>query len=176
MSESCNFSNSFLLSLQSYHFLPTIDKPTRVHRNSATLIDNIYTNNLELSMHSGIFYTDLSDHLPVFQVTNFKLFIEPSHQKRLIRLINPATMSVFRSKLEDIDWSPVCSANSVNESYDTFSNLLTAAYRKSFPLIPAGSESRRPSKPWFSQGLFASCKRKNALYKQFRLNPTKLNK
>ena len=31
--ETCNFSHNFLLSLQSYHFLPTIDKPTRVHNN-----------------------------------------------------------------------------------------------------------------------------------------------
>ena len=37
--ETCNFSHNFLLSLQSYHFLPTIDKPTRVHNNSATLVD-----------------------------------------------------------------------------------------------------------------------------------------
>ena len=37
-SVTCRFS------LQSCHFLPTIDKPTRVHRSSATLIDNIFTN------------------------------------------------------------------------------------------------------------------------------------
>ena len=127
-------------------------------------------------MHSGIFYTDLSDHLPVFQITNLKLSIESPRHKGFIRIINPTTISSFRSKLEDTDWSPVYTAILVDECYDTSSNLLTSAYRKSFPLKPAGPKSRRPSKPWFSRGLFASCKRKNALYKQFRLNPTTLNK
>ena len=46
----------------------------------------------------------------------------------------------------------------------------------SFPLQPACSKPHRSSKPWFSNGLFTSCKRKNSLYKQFQLNPTALNK
>ena len=29
-SETCDFSHNYLLSLQSYSFFPTIDKPTRV--------------------------------------------------------------------------------------------------------------------------------------------------
>ena len=120
--------------------------------------------------------TDLSDHLPVFQVTLLKMIVEPPRQKRFVRLINSTTMSAFRSKLEGVDWSSVYSINSVNESYDTFSSLLTSAYSMSFPLQPACSKPHRSSKPWFSNGLFTSCKRKNSLYKQFQLNPTALNK
>ena len=127
-------------------------------------------------MNSGILYTDLSDHLPVFQVTHLKMIVEPPRQKRFARLINSTTMSAFRSKLEGVDWSSVYSINSVNESYDTFSSLLTWAYSMSFPLQPACSKPHRSSKPWFSNGLFTSCKRKNSLYKQFQLNATALNK
>lgn len=43
--ETCSLSQDFLLSLQSCYLFPTIDKPTRVYNNSATLIDNIFTNN-----------------------------------------------------------------------------------------------------------------------------------
>ena len=42
--ETCNFTKEFLLTLQSYSFIPTIDKPTRVYSSSATLIDNIFVN------------------------------------------------------------------------------------------------------------------------------------
>ena len=129
---------------------------------------SIFTNNLELNMNSGILYTDLSDHLPVFQVTHLKMIVEPPRQKRFVRLINSTTMSAFRSKLEGVDWSSVYSNNSVNESYDTFFSLLTSAYSMSFPLQPACSKPHRSSKPWFSNGLFTSCKRKNSLYKQFQ--------
>ena len=51
--ESCKYSHNFLLSLQSYSFIPTIDKPTRVYRNSATLIDNILVNNGKGPLSSG---------------------------------------------------------------------------------------------------------------------------
>ena len=45
--------------------LPIIDKPTRVHRESATLIDNIFTNSLDNLVLSGNIITDLhvSDQL-----------------------------------------------------------------------------------------------------------------
>ena len=61
-SETCSFSHEFLLSLQSFDFLPTIDKPTRVHNNSATLIGSILTNNREHSVLSGNVISDISDH------------------------------------------------------------------------------------------------------------------
>ena len=151
--------NEFINLMTSNSLYPLISKPTLITSSTATLIDNIFTNNLELNMNSGILYTDLSDHLSVF--------VEPPRQKRLVRLINSITMSTFRSKVEGVDWSSVYSINSVNESYETFSGLLTLANSMSFPLQPACSKSHCSSKPWFSNGFFTSCKRKNSLYKQF---------
>ena len=40
--ETYDYAHKFLLSLQSYSLIPTVDKPTRVYNNSATLIDNIF--------------------------------------------------------------------------------------------------------------------------------------
>ena len=111
-----------------------------------------------------------------FKLPTWKWLLSHHAKKRFARLINSTTMSAFRSKLEGVDWSSVYSINSVNESYGTFSSLLTWAYSMSFPLQPAYSKPHRSSKPWFSNGLFTSCKRKNSLYKQFQLNPTALNK
>ena len=42
---SSSYSHNFLSSLQSFFLVLTIDKPTRVHSTSATLIDNIFINN-----------------------------------------------------------------------------------------------------------------------------------
>jgi len=44
--ETCHFTKEFLLALQSYSFIPTIDKPTRVYSSSAMLIDNIFVNKI----------------------------------------------------------------------------------------------------------------------------------
>ena len=65
-SESCNYSHNCLLSLQSCHLIPTIDKPTRVHRNSTTLIDNIFTNSPEQYIVSGNILSHISDHFTQF--------------------------------------------------------------------------------------------------------------
>ena len=48
--ENCTYSQALLHCTQSFSMLPVIDKPTRVYGTSATLIDNIFTNNLENSI------------------------------------------------------------------------------------------------------------------------------
>lgn len=62
--DTCNYIRDFLLTLQSCYLLPTIDKPTRVHANSAILIDNIFVNNPEKVQISSNVITDVSDHFP----------------------------------------------------------------------------------------------------------------
>ena len=88
-SQSHQPTNEFINLMLSNSMYPLISKPTRITSSTATLIDNIFTNNLELhvSRSSGILYTDLSDHLPIFQVTHLKLDVEPLCQKRLAHLV-----------------------------------------------------------------------------------------
>jgi len=72
-SESCNYAHIFLLSLQSYSFIPLIDKPTRVYGNSATLIDNMLVNNTTNLLSCGNIISDISDHFSQFCVMSNKL-------------------------------------------------------------------------------------------------------
>ena len=46
-------------------FFPLITRPTRITSNTATLIDNIFTNNLNNLSVSGLMFCDISDHLGV---------------------------------------------------------------------------------------------------------------
>ena len=69
--ETCNFTKEFLLTLQSYSFIPTIDKPTRVYSSSATLIDNIFANKYCGKITSGNIISDISDHYSQFCLTEF---------------------------------------------------------------------------------------------------------
>ena len=71
-SETCNYAQNFLLSLQSFNLMPTIDKPTRVHNNSATLIDNSFVNQLGNNDTSGNIVSDISDHYSQFCITHLK--------------------------------------------------------------------------------------------------------
>ena len=46
-----------------------IDRPSRITEYSATLIDNIFSNNFNEKISNGLLINDISDHLPVFNVT-----------------------------------------------------------------------------------------------------------
>jgi hypothetical protein len=62
-------SSEFLENMFLYYFFPMITKPTKVKGDSATIIDNIYCNNMDnMDICNGILYTDISDHFPVFTI------------------------------------------------------------------------------------------------------------
>ena len=62
--------NTFVNLMYSYSFSPCIDRPTGVcsTKNGTTisLIDNIFTNDIEHKITSGNLVTDLSDYFPNF--------------------------------------------------------------------------------------------------------------
>ena len=59
-------TGEFLEIMYSRMFFPLITRPTRITSNTATLIDNIFTNNLNNFSVSGLMFWDISDHLPIF--------------------------------------------------------------------------------------------------------------
>lgn len=62
-------THDFVDTCFSNCFIPTINKPTRITKHSATLIDNIITNNIiNSSSFHGILLCDISDHFPVFLI------------------------------------------------------------------------------------------------------------
>ena len=67
-SETHSPTEDFLNQLYSSYFYPTISKPTRITDKSATLIDNIQFNSLNYETKTGILFTEISDHFPVFQI------------------------------------------------------------------------------------------------------------
>jgi hypothetical protein len=46
-SETCDIANRFSEQLFTSSFYPIITKPTRITEHTATLIDNIFTNNID---------------------------------------------------------------------------------------------------------------------------------
>ena len=59
--------DDFTNIMSSNYFYPLINKPIRITSKSAKLIDNIFTHAFFNVIKSGILYTDISDHMAVFQ-------------------------------------------------------------------------------------------------------------
>ena len=57
------------MSAHSFNLIPTIDKPTQAHITLATLIDNIFTNDLDQFFVSGNIVSDLADHFSQFCIS-----------------------------------------------------------------------------------------------------------
>ena len=88
-------TQEFIDLMYSDSLFPTITKPTRVTSHSANLIDNIFCNNiLNAQALSGILYTDISDHYPIFYIdhslkTLSMMYISPrghTHHKTSLNL------------------------------------------------------------------------------------------
>ena len=67
--ESHNKTNDFINTMVSHYLLPHILHPTRVTDHSATVIDNIFSNNTSHKSVSGNIITQISDHFPQFIIT-----------------------------------------------------------------------------------------------------------
>jgi hypothetical protein len=96
--QDINFANSFI---------PIINRPSRVTCKSATLIDNIFTNNIDNNHYlNGIFYTDISDHYPIFLIEKkFSKSSEVLIQYR--RITSKQNMMKFTTSLNAVDWNEV---------------------------------------------------------------------
>ena len=72
--ESHRATADFADILYSYVLFPLINRPTRITSNSATLIDNVFTDNLVALEKStnDILVTDMIDHFPVFHINPYE--------------------------------------------------------------------------------------------------------
>ena len=66
--QSHSETNDFINLMVSHYLLPHILHPTRVTDHSATIIDNIFTNNAESDTISGNILSQISDHFPQFLI------------------------------------------------------------------------------------------------------------
>ena len=97
---STNYINLF----QTYNFAQTITKPTRVTSRSATLIDHIWTNDMQHYIRSGILYNSISDHFPV--LSSFSTFHQCNNSFIRIsrRIYNCNNIDDFKEDLKNFDW------------------------------------------------------------------------
>ena len=165
-------SAEFLNLLLSYSFIPLISRPTRCTGHSITLIDNIFTNSLK-SLHesslAGIFLHKISDHFPVFFLNKFKGKVVDKEFVIFKETINPRNINNFKDLLINHNWDSILDCNDVNLATSQFLHQISYLYKICFPIKKI--VVKRNHKPWVTQCLLNSIKRKNKLYKAYLQNP-----
>ena len=102
MDHHCHsLTGEFLDGMYSNMFIPLITRPTRITSHTATLIDNIFTNQLSHCLKSGLLFTDISDHLPVFSICfEDKTYTRNVNDVIVFRDKNKQNVAKFNEKLE----------------------------------------------------------------------------
>ena len=134
---SCNYAQDFLLTLQSLNLAPCIDKPTRVHRNSFSLINNMFTNKVNENIMSGNIISDISDHFLQFCIPS-SLVVKGIPNRSLACDFSKFSEENFIHDLSRIDWVDIVSRNETNidNTFSSFYNKLNKLINKHAPLTP----------------------------------------
>ena len=169
--ESHQQTSEFLDIMYSNMLLPLITRPTRITSYTATLIDNIFTNHVENYLFSGLLFTDISDHLPIF-CFSYEQSSETIDDKFVVfRNKSKSNFINFNNQLNDTIWEDLSGFNDPEAAYDSFLKKFKDIYNSSFPLKKVKTIKLNLKKPWVSKGLLKSINRKNNLYKKYLNNP-----
>ena len=154
---------------------PTITKPTRVTRNSATLIDNVIIGKtLQDEYDTKIIVSDISDHFPsLVRLYKPSIFI-----KKPIRIetrsIDEKKIDIMKRKLDDIDWKSLLLHKGTDTAYTLFHDKVQSILDN---VAPLKTINIKPSKilqqPWMTPGLKKCQQKQYLLYKQSLSNTSK---
>ena len=169
-SDSDNSVSNFLDILGSFSLLPQIILPTRLTNTSKTLIDNIFIDSSSFQVSSGNLIYHISDHLPQFSILkNLKPNSNLKHNK-FKRNWSKFDQENFVLDFLEINWENTLELNkqNVNTSFDNFYNSINNLLDKYAPLKKLTKKQiRTMSKPWISQGILTSIKKRDHLFKLF---------
>ena len=139
-------TSQFIDNRFSHHFAPLINKPTRIREKSATLIDNIFTNNLDTKSIQGIFYTDITYHFPIFYGCK-SLSTQSADQFVTKRMYHNDNVTRFENILQASNWQNVNESTDPQHAFSCFHKKFHDAYLQAFPMKTIKLNNRN-RKPW----------------------------
>ncbi len=129
-------TTDFCNTMFSFGLWPLIDKPTSITKESATLMDNIFTNAHE-KLTSGLLVNDISNHLPIFvNLDNLKVNSSVSLNEptcKFVRIRTPERIEALKLDLADYSWDKVY-AHDPNQAHDAFLFAFLEVYNKHCPV------------------------------------------
>ena len=148
-----------------YGLLPTVTKPTRITRTTATLIDNIIVGKKFYTFkNTQIWIDDISDHLPILiTIPNIDVY-KKIPTKVTTRALNDQKIKQLNEALNEQDWTKLHSMD-LNEAYEQFHQTLQSVLDKVAPIKTLTISGKNKIKEeWMTPGILKSIKRQKLLY------------
>ena len=167
----------FLDSMISFGLYPSITLPTRLTDNSATLIDNIFTNYTDSNSHSsGVLILDMSDHLPYYYTftTNWIYSIKAKppvyNRKFTSENINKLYQELDSIEINSLMYQDIALDPNIN--YYILEEIISKALNNHIPLKKVKFHKYKNKRSnWITTGIIKSIKFRDNLYKTVKQTP-----
>ena len=154
--------------MASYSFRPLILQPTRVTSSSATLIDNIFINNLETCSSGGNITTSLSDHFPQFCQLDIFYKTDKSKEVKYGRSYKNFNQNEFENELKLINWTELFIGKTSEDCYNIFFNSIEKLLDEMAPIRRLSKkEISLLKRPWITNGLLKSMHNRDQTHSLF---------
>ena len=160
----------FLEVMATNFLLPTITVPTRINPRNNTLIDNIFSSEINPDLKSGNLTVGISDHLPSFMI------IPKNNQHHLPKKHNLHKRNWKNLDRENfildyfsIDWTVELEPKRKDTNFSTskFMEKMNALVDKYVPLEKiTQKEYKRKYKPWINDDILHKIEEKNKIFKK----------
>ena len=170
-------TQDFIETTLDNSLLPTITKPTRINKSSATLIDNIIiSQKLQAGYSSNILLSNLSDHLPCHVEIHEFYAIKSEVTKIKKRKLNKENLKKISQEINNTDWESTLAPKNVTESFDTVHSKIMYSIDKFAPEREVIIRNKRNNKPWITRGIANSIRKSKALFKRALIDQTQEKK
>ena len=167
-------TQEFLECILDHNLLPTMTKPTRISKTSATLIDNILlSKKLQPEYESLIIIDDLSDHFPC--LVNLRNFQQIESKNFIMkRIINNKAIDEIKADLSHVDWNLLLNEKSASDLFHTFHMEIMTVLNKHAPEKLIKERPKKSKTPWMTNGLKHNILKSKKLYEKALIDPAYL--
>ena len=153
-------TDDFINTVYSMSLYPKITRPSKIASHCATLIDNIFTDDIVHNTISGPLISDISDHLPVFTIYDNDYKTNLLDNKTVYRRVRTeVSITAFKNNLMEQNWDILYNSNNINSAYDDFLKTFKILYDKNCPVEKIKRKLKYADHPDHHEG-FAECLQK----------------
>ena len=154
-------TNKLLEIVDSFNLSQIIDTPTRVTKDTASILDLIITNRHEKIDKSGVLPISMSDHYLVYCTWGKKRNTKQNscHKYKLLRDFKHFDVNAYIADVKQINWDDIQQCKDMNNAYDTFIERLMVITEKHAPLKKR--RIRKQESPWMTSEILDFIRERN---------------
>ena len=168
--DSHSATGNYLDLLCQHKLLPRIVRPTRIKKQSATLIDHIFTRDHEKTLRSGIINTEIAgncgytDHFPIFIIMKAKPPQKNPNEVITKSFFSKTNHTDRKEKLACEDWSEAYQAEDPNLIYDLILEKYGKHYHENKSTRTFNKRTNRLGRePWMTAEILTDIRRRDRL-------------